>query len=51
MRIKIEGNAYNGKGTSTDTIKASAKSYLQAINFYESLKNKSDVFETITEKV
>ena len=51
VRIKIEGNAYNGKGTSTDTIKASAKSYLQAINFYESLKNKSDVFETITEKV
>jgi len=51
VRIKVDGIAYNGKGTSTDTIKASAKSYLQALNLYESMKNVSDVFETITEKV
>ena len=51
IRLFINDTLYVSKGTSTDTIKASAKSYLQAINFYDSSKNKSDVFETITEKV
>ena len=48
VRLKIEKNAYTGKGVSTDTIKASAKSYLQALNHYESMKDMNEVFQTIT---
>ncbi len=51
VRLKIRGSAYTGKGVSTDTIRASAKAYLQAINHYESLKNMDNVFEEITETV
>ena len=48
VRLKIEKNAYTGKGVSTDTIKASAKSYLQALNHYESMKDMNEVSQTIT---
>jgi 2-isopropylmalate synthase len=51
VRIKIQDSAYSGKGVSTDTIRASAKAYLQALNHYESLKNMENVFEEITETV
>lgn len=51
VRIKIQDSAYTGKGVSTDTIRASAKAYLQALNHYESLKNMEGVFEEITETV
>ena len=50
-RLKIRGTAYTGKGVSTDTIRASAKSYLQALNHYESMREMDTVFETITETV
>ncbi|MDP7036771.1 MAG: 2-isopropylmalate synthase [Candidatus Marinimicrobia bacterium] len=49
VRIKIQDSAYSGKGVSTDTIRASAKAYLQALNHYESLNNMENVFEEITE--
>ena len=51
VRLKINGSAYTGKGVSTDTIKASAKSYLQALNHYEAMKDMNEVFETISETV
>ena len=51
VRIKIGGSAYTGKGVSTDTIRASAKSYLQALNHYEAMKDMNEVFETISETV
>ena len=51
VRLKIDGSAYTGKGVSTDTIRASAKSYLQALNHYDSMKDMDRVFETIAETV
>ncbi|MDP3582868.1 MAG: alpha-isopropylmalate synthase regulatory domain-containing protein, partial [Ignavibacteria bacterium] len=39
---------FNGRGTSTDIIEASAKAYLQAINHYLVFNGiKLDVFETV----
>lgn len=51
VRLKINGSAYTGKGISTDTIRASAKSYLQALNHYEAMKDMNEIFETISETV
>jgi 2-isopropylmalate synthase len=34
IRIRSGENSFTGRGTSTDIIEASAKAYLQAINFY-----------------
>lgn len=35
IRIRNENNSYTGKGVSTDIIEASAKAYIQAINYYK----------------
>jgi len=50
-RLNILGTAYTGKGVSTDTIRASAKSYLHALNHFESMKDMGNVFEKITETI
>ena len=34
IRLKIDKKAFNGKGISTDTIKASAQAYIQALNHF-----------------
>ena len=47
VRIREDENSYNGRGTSTDIIEASAKAYLQAINHYlVATEKKLEVFET-----
>ncbi len=47
VRIREDENSYNGRGTSTDIIEASAKAYLQAINHYlVTTEKKLEVFET-----
>lgn len=48
VRLIIEEAAYTGKGVSTDTIEASAKAYLQSLNYYESMKDMDAVFEEMT---
>lgn len=46
VRIRENEISYNGRGTSTDIIEASAKAYLQAINnYFQSNINKLEVFE------
>lgn len=46
VRIREEENSYNGRGTSTDIIEASAKAYLQAINQYLAISGKTlKIFE------
>ncbi|MHC4269199.1 MAG: alpha-isopropylmalate synthase regulatory domain-containing protein, partial [Planctomycetota bacterium] len=32
VEVKVKGNNYRGRAVSTDTIEASAKAYLNAIN-------------------
>lgn len=44
VRLRLDGEAYMGKGVSTDTIEASTKAYLQALNQYESMKDMNTVF-------
>ena len=34
IRLKIDKKVFNGKGISTDTIKASAQAYIQALNHF-----------------
>ena len=47
IRIREGEKSFNGRGTSTDIIEASAKAYLQAINYYLVFnKIKLEVFET-----
>jgi 2-isopropylmalate synthase len=49
VRIREGENSFNGRGTSTDIIEASAKAFLQAINHYLVFKKiKLEVFETET---
>ena len=49
VRIREGENSFNGRGTSTDIIEASAKAFLQAINHYLVFnKIKLEVFETET---
>ena len=48
VRLRVCGEAYMGKGISTDTIEASVKAYLQALNHYESMKDMNIVFEDMT---
>jgi len=46
VRIRENELSFNGRGTSTDIIEASAKAYLQAINHYLSATNKKlEIFE------
>ncbi|HDY75802.1 MAG TPA: 2-isopropylmalate synthase [Candidatus Marinimicrobia bacterium] len=47
VRLRVGGEAYMGKGISTDTIEASVKAYLQALNHYESMKDINIVFENM----
>ncbi len=48
VRLRINDSAFTGKGISTDTIEASAKAYLQALNHYESMKDVNTGFETMS---
>lgn len=41
VRIREGENSFNGRGTSTDIIEASAKAYLQAINHFLLFQNKN----------
>lgn len=49
VRIREDEKSFNGRGTSTDIIKASAKAYLQAINHYLVANGKKlDVFDSVS---
>jgi 2-isopropylmalate synthase len=48
VHLRFDDNAYVGKGVSTDTIEASAKAYLQALNHYEAMKDMNIVLEDIS---
>ena len=39
--VKIEDEVYQGKGSSTDILKASARAYISALNRYKLMLNKN----------
>lgn len=47
IRLNDNGNAFNGRGVSTDIIEASAKAYLQAINQQIMHKSEKEELETV----
>ena len=48
LRLRINDNEYTGKGISTDTIEASSKAYLDALNHFEKFKDLQPVLDGIT---
>ena len=48
LRLRVNDNEYTGKGISTDTIEASSKAYLDALNHFEKFKDLQPVLDGIT---
>jgi len=49
IRIRVDEKSFVGRGVSTDIIEASAKAYIQTINFIESFKSDEENLEQVSE--